>query len=545
MKKIEEFKVVLDKILRYEKTNCPFKRGFEVELPPEPETPERFTPYKPRVSSTSDGRNGAAQISSSSPYRYKEPTESSDKENNELDAEATKTSEISTSASDSAEETKTSERSSSAPDPEIKTSEVLSSATDSAVEGPSSLGLFTPEKSQPEPISVRKRPFEKNATGSTKMVLEAPFDDSENQLHEKLEDETTSDSSLPSRDPSQETESIVGNDSSDEYMTARSHSSSLSSFEGPSESDTTDDTSPTPRHDPGFPRTLNGDHLKTPTRSRSRSKTRALTAPPQLSLGHSQPSKAITRIPISSETSSLSSSSESFQSFQATTSPLPPSPPDSNPPSPVIAGLDDDLLTVPGYRGHKRDVSDATITPDLAGSWDGQRQKEDSDDEQVSDPSTPALVSDSGHQDGEPQHILTPPSVNRRRHRTLAQQRSLSPLPLAANLYRPSPRPLSRHLTTSIIQTTWAILNSPPSHLFQLMRTVARKIKDGVLRGSLVGTAESGEPVTIQWNHTQGEVDENAEWDEDDFGFFIQSPSRKAGRQRIKQDQGAGAWDLD
>ena len=502
--KVQEFKNVLGTLLRYEKTSCPFKRGFEVELPPEPETPDRFALYKPRVSSIPDGGNGIARIPSSTPRRYNEPTKPSEEKVNEIEVEDTKAS----SETDLKESVK---------------------------DDQSSLGLFTPEKSQSKPITVPKRPLEKNAAGRSNTTPVSPFDISETQSERNLEDEITLESFLHRTDDSQETESRIENDSSDEYMTARSHSSSLSSFQGPSESNATDDTISTQHHNSSLQKALNGDHLKTPTRSRSRSKTRAITAPPQLLLGHSQPSKAITTIPISSETSSLSSSSESFQSFHTTTSPLPPSPPDSNPSSPIIAGLDNDLLSVPRYRGHKRDVSDATITPDLANSWDAPRKPEDSDEEQVSNPSTPALVSDSGPHDGEPHEILTPPSVNLRRHRTSTQQRALSPLPLAANLYRPPPRLPGRHLTASIIQTTWAILNSPPSHLVQLMLTVARKIASGTLRGSFTGTAESGEQVTAQWEFTQREIDENADWEEDDYGVAIESPSRKtAARHRIK-----------
>ena len=45
---IEEFKLVLEKILKYEKTPCPFKRGFTVDLPEPPETPVRLRPWRPR-----------------------------------------------------------------------------------------------------------------------------------------------------------------------------------------------------------------------------------------------------------------------------------------------------------------------------------------------------------------------------------------------------------------------------------------------------------------------------------------------------------------
>lgn len=50
--KIEELKTVLDKILRYEKTPCPFTRGFHVEIPDAPEAPRRkrrpVTPGRPK-----------------------------------------------------------------------------------------------------------------------------------------------------------------------------------------------------------------------------------------------------------------------------------------------------------------------------------------------------------------------------------------------------------------------------------------------------------------------------------------------------------------
>lgn len=45
--KVEELKVVLDKVLQYEKTTCPFQRGFHVDLPELPQTPVRKRPRKP------------------------------------------------------------------------------------------------------------------------------------------------------------------------------------------------------------------------------------------------------------------------------------------------------------------------------------------------------------------------------------------------------------------------------------------------------------------------------------------------------------------
>ncbi len=47
-KKVEELKLVLAKVLRYELTPCPFKRGFTVKLPEPPRTPVRLRPWQPR-----------------------------------------------------------------------------------------------------------------------------------------------------------------------------------------------------------------------------------------------------------------------------------------------------------------------------------------------------------------------------------------------------------------------------------------------------------------------------------------------------------------
>ncbi|KAF2631752.1 hypothetical protein BU25DRAFT_407392 [Macroventuria anomochaeta] len=44
--KIEQFKSVLGQVLQYEKTQCPFTRSFEVELPERPKTPPRKRPTR-------------------------------------------------------------------------------------------------------------------------------------------------------------------------------------------------------------------------------------------------------------------------------------------------------------------------------------------------------------------------------------------------------------------------------------------------------------------------------------------------------------------
>ncbi|KAL9603722.1 MAG: hypothetical protein Q9219_001041 [cf. Caloplaca sp. 3 TL-2023] len=45
--KVAEFKRTLGKVLQYETTPCPFKRGFTIDLPEKPKTPVRKRPWKP------------------------------------------------------------------------------------------------------------------------------------------------------------------------------------------------------------------------------------------------------------------------------------------------------------------------------------------------------------------------------------------------------------------------------------------------------------------------------------------------------------------
>ena len=45
---VEYFKIVLDKVLQYERTPCPFKRGFTVDLPEKPLTPVLKKPWRPK-----------------------------------------------------------------------------------------------------------------------------------------------------------------------------------------------------------------------------------------------------------------------------------------------------------------------------------------------------------------------------------------------------------------------------------------------------------------------------------------------------------------
>lgn len=306
--------------------------------------------------------------------------------------------------------------------------------------------------------------------------------------------------------------------------------------------------------------------------------TRSVTAPPQLTLLTSPPSKTSHTstekdLPIkrtNSNTSDISSSGESFHSVQAWHSPitpLPPSPPQSNPASPTTFPYPHDNITLPKRpQRHNRDMSELTVTPDSA-DWHNQRAAS-------SAPSTPSgttsdITEDTLTRNLDMEHFEiaapTDTTVAKTRHRATtssnSRRRALSPLPPAANIFSPPrrrPRHLqtTRHLPTAILQKTIEILVSPPSHLVQIMlRWAARIARDGIwARGDSDGSS-SGDDWAYDgsWNDEPGQSVEL-----DDYGIAIGvSPSKsgKAARRRtqnvVRNEQGdrpkmpGGSWEID
>lgn len=93
--------------------------------------------------------------------------------------------------------------------------------------------------------------------------------------------------------------------------------------------------------------------------------------------------------------------------------------------------------------------------------------------------------------------------------------RALSPLPSAAVLFTPTKaRALqtARHLPTAIIQKTWEILLSPPSHLVEMILQVAARVAQRLRNGQ----TWDGEPETDYEDDFDDDNDE-----EDDYGMPI------------------------
>lgn len=293
--------------------------------------------------------------------------------------------------------------------------------------------------------------------------------------------------------------------------------------------------------------------LKTPTRPKSFSGGRAVTAPPQLTLrpapSSSTEDSVFKRSDQDVETASLSSSVDSFyslHSFHSPISPLPPSPPCSEPPSPLPkqeAGLG---IDVPRTRQHKRDASELTVT---AETFPGLDIMETPSWPQNSAPSTPvlpetpALTNDavSPSDDSWPE-VITPSSQASLRHRPYAsRRRTHSPLPSSTNLYSPRTRMSGHHLTTALLQKTCALLLGPPVQLVALMLNIAARIANGTY-GKSYTSKEGRRSIPCTWEYSDAEDEGRDLWDEDDYGISLGVLSTP----KMNDAQGTGeSWEID
>ncbi|KAI0474267.1 inheritance of peroxisomes protein 1-domain-containing protein [Xylaria cf. heliscus] len=96
----------------------------------------------------------------------------------------------------------------------------------------------------------------------------------------------------------------------------------------------------------------------------------------------------------------------------------------------------------------------------------------------------------------------------RRSNALSISRRALSPLPPASNLFTPPPRQTSqsrlaalRRLPVTIIHKTMELLLGPPIHLIKLMLKVAAMIVAGEWRGLVFGFSETGERIPVQWDY--------------------------------------------
>lgn len=322
---------------------------------------------------------------------------------------------------------------------------------------------------------------------------------------------------------------------------------------------------------------------------------RAYTAPPHLSTVNPPPSSESKVLPDTaaqlqppqasqpaiSERNSPVVSTESFhsvQSWNSTVNPLPPSPPASRPVTPSIPPFPSPHEDVPHQLTNASDTLVNMNSPDtnrtLAQSPASATERSDEAPSPV--PQSPAdsedyhtnpASVDSSSRVSYPSALEERPEPRQRprpRPNSLSiSRRALSPLPSAANFFSsPPPRqpPQSRiaavrRLPGVIVQKTVEIFLGPPSYLLDLMLKVAAKIAAGEWRGIVFGFGERGEKIPVQWDYSDGEF---SSWsDDEDYAMarckqssnsssqdsITQTTSR--GQRRSMRAEDSRGWEVD
>ncbi|KAH8903887.1 hypothetical protein BR93DRAFT_971483 [Coniochaeta sp. PMI_546] len=126
------------------------------------------------------------------------------------------------------------------------------------------------------------------------------------------------------------------------------------------------------------------------------------------------------------------------------------------------------------------------------------------------------------------------PTYRSSSHSASTAQPSQAPMPPPSSSSSSSSRlALVRRLPTAIIHKTMEILFSPPSHLIDLMLKVAARIAAGEWRGYVFGLGEAGERIPVRWDWSDGDDDGEGElggWGADEDWEF--EGARRRGRRR-------------
>ena len=163
-----------------------------------------------------------------------------------------------------------------------------------------------------------------------------------------------------------------------------------------------------------------------------------------------------------------------------------------------------------------------------------------------SDPSTPALISDSDDEvpDTTWADAITPPDGMRlrrlnRRMSGVSQRPALEPLPHPSALFKQSKQP--RTMSSALIQKTYSILMGPPTHLVAMMLRIAARIVQGL---PIIYSPHPGEKMAGSWESSASEEDE---WDEDDYGIPLSGLRRtsEATTPALSVENVEPQWDVE
>ena len=299
---------------------------------------------------------------------------------------------------------------------------------------------------------------------------------------------------------------------------------------------------------------------------------RSFTAPSRLKLSAASPSQITDTSKVTSKPSPTGSmdSFHSVQSWHSAITPVLPSPtPVSEQPTTFLHPHE----MIPSHHSNEQD-SDATKTvmiDEPGRSWEmlSDGGSIDSHDSVATVPDitrereNPIDSSDSRKEDASSIAVETlRPSCQLRTScpTTTLRRRALSPLPPAVTLFSPSATTepsqqrwgrmeVVKKLPMALIAKTCEILLGPPSHLIALILKVAARIVAGEWKGRAYGYDENGEQIPVQWDYSEGDF---SDWSDDDGEIHVhtrQHPQARIKASRVAKDepcQGESrSWDAD
>lgn len=586
----EALREVFDKILQFEKTECPFKRAFTVELPEPPETPVKYKPW--------------------TPVRRSMPNTPTDEEDEEDDEEEDDDDDDDDEDDDDEDEDEDED------DDEEEDEDDSDSDSSDEDASPTSPVATHPRPTTPTPSRDKKTPGDSKSPSTpwyvraqvdeleTKIGIEgtewidisnatcplrpsglhgqdnqsneprSPISDAEWQQYDALEypHHTGRGPSSPrndddeSRQPLFQPLLVPSNPREGLYISPQFQNSPAElttpkarvpptawigaeppelQDEGLSKSPPEDDGSTYELHEgTGSQRDRMKARLR---RTAGFAVTRSATLPSHFKLPADQSPKpsASSSINVSGveEKDLRRDSEESFRSVQSrhsTVLPLSVSPSISQPNANGTITADHDTVSQGG------DISETRS------GWEtGSDRGSSASRESVAtapDDSPPIKTVDAFPTSNTPEVVEEPPATiakpQRRvtRHRATTgsisvRHRPFSPLPSAANLFAPAPtverRPheskleAAKWLPMAIILKTLEMLLGPPSYLIALMLKVAAKIVAGEWRGLVFGYGDDGEEIPVQWDYSDGELSDLS----DDDSYMGAHPSRNNRRR--------------
>ncbi|KAM0550659.1 hypothetical protein ACHAPJ_008918 [Fusarium lateritium] len=583
-RRAEELREVFDKILQFEKTECPFKRSFTVELPDQ--TPVKYRPWAPTAGPAFDSvtpASSAGSRRSSFAARASTPTHLSTEYHTD-----NSTSPVS-SRPGSAASSAPPHSHSKVPKPESKSVSGPTQANDDAWRAIyEDRRAIIDEHLRSKTFGIPEDPSEHDST-PMETAPERPTEQYSSDYFLSALPETPSKIPPGSGSDKRQIGRLTG-------LGVMEESYGSSSFSTGSEVITSHDDpsvlSSSPKQDEASVYQLHegtgyrGGRMKAKLRRNAGAVTRSATLPPHLMLAtidkSSTPTPSGSRDPLQrSASESLSKSAmhkhtadgfpfnerntkvdsqpsqppqllrresqESFhsiESWHSSGAPLDPSPPTSQAESPTEARHDPNETDTLSIRTAKNKRSQSTGSSPMPCAWESDS---DEDSETSHESAIPASDADRECSGGVslgsieasssvpirprfvPSHRATTSSISVRR-------RALSPLPPAANLFTPastakrqpyrstyrSKFDTVKNLPMAIIAKTLDMIIGPPSYLITLMLKVAAKIAAGEWRGLVYGYNDNGEQIPVQWDYSEGEF---SDWSDDEH-YMDSQPDR-------------------